>query len=451
MSMMIMTQSDLEPSRNLEGIVDAATITATKSGEINTWNLDLLVDTIKSQNPLLNWRKVAELLDHDEFLVPDYPAFEILVRCLSKGLQDPYPLETLIGKIWNNIEGQLSFLRFAVSAAKEVFTFEHSKRKMKPLEAIQGGKSPTGTLNCAWLSYDLMDILCKLGDTSHEATVMAILENGMKNCPEILILNVASFSKDWGQTQKKIVLALLPTFILPHPNSHLVLSMLTMYCRNLIIDTMTTMFENDVSNTSRILDVCQELKYLPDVLDHIPFDFAAELASLASRREYLNLEKWLKDKISSDGISFVKSIIKYLNMKLTLQKNQGGGGGGGSTASSSGTVTLSVETLVLYFRVLLMNSSVFSGEISEDIKLVQAKAVDLYPQLQGISDKTEQSEVFARDIEQEANAYFQKIYSEQTKLEDVISMLKRYKTSTEQREQEVFACMVHNLFDEYRY
>lgn len=59
--------------------------------------------------------------------------------------------------------------------------------------------------------------------------------------------------------------------------------------------------------------------------------------------------------------------------------------------------------------------------------------------------------MFASDIENEANSYFQKIYSEQTRLDDVIQMLKLYKSSTEQREQEVFACMVHNLFDEYRF
>lgn len=71
--------------------------------------------------------------------------------------------------------------------------------------------------------------------------------------------------------------------------------------------------------------------------------------------------------------------------------------------------------------------------------------------LQGLHEQGEQAEVFASDIENEANSYFQKIYSEQTRLDDVIQMLKLYKSSTEQREQEVFACMVHNLFDEYRF
>jgi CCR4-NOT transcription complex subunit 1 len=37
------------------------------------------------------------------------------------------------------------------------------------------------------------------------------------------------------------------------------------------------------------------LQVLPTVLDNTPFAFAIDLAALASRREYLNLEKWLQD------------------------------------------------------------------------------------------------------------------------------------------------------------
>ena len=33
----------------------------------------------------------------------------------------------------------------------------------------------------------------------------------------------------------------------------------------------------------------------------------------------------------------------------------------------------------------------------------------------------------------------------------VVVMLKKFKSSANQREQEVFACMIHNLFDEYRF
>jgi CCR4-NOT transcription complex subunit 1 len=36
-------------------------------------------------------------------------------------------------------------------------------------------------------------------------------------------------------------------------------------------------------------------------------------------------------------------------------------------------------------------------------------------------------------------------------VEGLVSLLRGFKNSTLGREQEVFACMVHNLFDEYRF
>jgi len=63
----------------------------------------------------------------------------------------------------------------------------------------------------------------------------------------------------------------------------------------------------------------------------------------------------------------------------------------------------------------------------------------------------QQSALFAPDIEEEANSHFQRIYTNKLQIEGVIQMLKGFKTSSNQREQEVFACMIHNLFDEYRF
>ena len=58
---------------------------------------------------------------------------------------------------------------------------------------------------------------------------------------------------------------------------------------------------------------------------------------------------------------------------------------------------------------------------------------------------------FAPNIEEEANSYFQRIYTGASSIDDVIAMLKVFQSSSARREQEVYACMVHNLFDEYRY
>ena len=62
-----------------------------------------------------------------------------------------------------------------------------------------------------------------------------------------------------------------------------------------------------------------------------------------------------------------------------------------------------------------------------------------------------QSGAASDDIEEMANNYFHKIYTSDQSISDVIEMLKRFKASSNTREQDIFACMIHNLFDEYRF
>jgi hypothetical protein len=69
----------------------------------------------------------------------------------------------------------------------------------------------------------------------------------------------------------------------------------------------------------------------------------------------------------------------------------------------------------------------------------------------GEMQQGQQNALSAQDIEEEANVHFRRIYTAEIQIEAVVQMLKNFKASADQREQEVFACMIHNLFDEYRF
>jgi hypothetical protein len=75
--------------------------------------------------------------------------------------------------------------------------------------------------------------------------------------------------------------------------------------------------DTEHARLSRVLDVAQELKALSMLLQSNYFPFVIDLAVLASRREYLNLDKWLADqmqvrqiyKICSLGGTFLRMYI----------------------------------------------------------------------------------------------------------------------------------------------
>eukprot|EP00967_Tisochrysis_lutea_P076506 scaffold103550_cov20-Tisochrysis_lutea.AAC.1 len=56
-----------------------------------------------------------------------------------------------------------------------------------PVEGMQhAGKSPTGTPNEAWLSIDLLQVLCYLFvEPAHQPVVRLMLQNALNECPEV--------------------------------------------------------------------------------------------------------------------------------------------------------------------------------------------------------------------------------------------------------------------------
>ena len=63
--------------------------------------------------------------------------------------------------------------------------------------------------------------------------------------------------------------------------------------------------------------------------------------------------------------------------------------------------------------------------------------------------------IIQQDVEDEANSYFQRIYNQPPRptisIEEVLKMLKRFQTSDKKRENDIYACMLRNLFEEYKF
>jgi CCR4-NOT transcription complex subunit 1 len=90
-------------------------------------------------------------------------------------------------------------------------------------------------------------------------------------------------------------------------------------------------------------------------------------------------------------------------------------------------------------------------ELLPELQAVQASLAKQFPALAPHVTAVSPPEAFASDVEEEANGYFQAIYNESRPIDEIISRMQAYKASPNPREQEVFACMIHNLFDEYRF
>ena len=407
------------------------------------WNVTVLVDGLGVVNPALDWHHVARHLDLPDFRVPDGDALETLMRAWRHAVSDSFPLSALVGGLWTNAEGQLSLLEQATTAEPEVFSWAHAERRQEPVEGLTNDKSPIGTSNSCWLCLDLYSTLAALAASGFEQEVKAILDHPLKACPEVFLLGAAAVSGGWGSLQADVIETLGTSYLQANPNSGVVLRRLWPLNQNLVLRCMIALQAQESTSVARLLDVCQELRALTQVLEATPAPFCLELAALAARREYLNLEKWLGDQFSARGVAFMQASVSFLDAKLREDLP--------ASAHGPARLNISVETLAVFLRVLAANAGEVPTDTLQQLKLVQAVAVQAHPELASVISEAGVMEAFPQDVEEEANAAFQKMYQGQLSVDDVISLLLRFKAGMEAREQDVYACMVHNLFDEFRF
>ncbi|KAI3908415.1 hypothetical protein MKW92_020455 [Papaver armeniacum] len=369
------------------------------SSSLSSWNVDALVESIKQLAPDTNWVHVMENLDHEGFYLPSEDSFSFFMSVYASACQVliPSPLHAICGAVWNNAEGQISFLRYAVSASPEIFTFVHSTRQLVYVDAVHGHKLSTGNGNQAWLCLDLLDVLCQLAETGHAGSVRSMLEYPLKHCPEVLLLGLS-------QTN---VLTYVTTFIL-------------------LLSTLYT-------HLNFVLQI------LCPVLDMAPFSFSIKLAALSSVKEQINLEKWLSDKLSTYGDTFVEACLMFLKeIRLGVPQDVPAN----SFQHSSAVVLLGhAGQNVSRHHLLVEMKNLHAVFIQNSTNLQNGGAGNLSLSDGGYPD----------DIEAESNSYFQQMFSGQLSIDAMVQMLARYKESPEKREQSIYECMIWNLFDKYTF
>ncbi|KAJ6722687.1 CCR4-NOT TRANSCRIPTION COMPLEX [Salix koriyanagi] len=417
--------------------------------QLSSWDADILVKTIKQLAPGINWIQVIENLDHEGFFIPNEEAFSFLMSAYRQACQDPFPLHAICGSLWKNTEGQLSFLKHAVLAPPEVLTFAHSGRQLSYMDAVHGHKLQVGHANHAWLCLDLLDVLCQLAETGHASSVRPILKYPLKHCPELLLLGMFNINTSYNLLQNEVSFTVFP-YILKSPAAGGMMLYLWHLNPNLVLRGFVEAGNVESNIMTKILDVCQELKILPSVLDMIPFPSGIRLAALASRKELIDLEKWLSNNLITYKDTFFEECLRFLK-EIQLSGSQDFSAK--PFHHQSNIVNLYSETSSSFLKVLQANtSSIISTQLSEEMERLHVTVMDSSPGLQnGSAADSSTPDGFSDDVEAEANSYFHQMFSGQLTIDAMVQMLARFKESSVKREQLIFECMIGNLFEEYRF
>ncbi|KAL8007311.1 putative CCR4-Not complex component, Not1, MIF4G-like domain superfamily [Plasmopara halstedii] len=443
------------------------------------WDLDVIAEVIQKDYTSINWTKVAEKLDRPDLNIQDVTQLRVLVTAFQRLSQTKFRLTTLL-RPWTNSRAHMSILKVAVEAPPDVLSFLDSPQKLAPFEGADASSVPK---NGVWFSLDIVETLLQVSEKDCYGDVRKLLDGAMKTCPDVLIANLAQASPSWNGLRDDMFSELFCTYIMGRPNAPLIMRHLWSVAPKLVLYASVKCFYAATAPhiVSRLFALFRNTgDSFASAIHSNYFSFALALATMGANHDVLNLETWLVERLASQRTAFATSCLAFVHRNYARAVPK-------SNITPQSSHVLSIESLATILKCIMTVQSALPITISQELKRIITLCMETHPVISAstrqtgeisnlhtpgliagsgaiavagvstgaggdtISSSGATSTYTAEMIEEQANAYFQQIYTSEQNINDVVAMLKRFQSSRDERERQIFYCMIHNLFDEYRF
>ncbi|KAG7086666.1 hypothetical protein E1B28_002606 [Marasmius oreades] len=455
--------SDTSPPRDEQVIEIVATLSRKATEGATLCDVPALIRAFSNFHSSINWANVIKSFDQPERHGIDTPTLKLLIAILLNSPRDTDShAVTGFWSIWSNSLYQLRLLDALLSLPADTFNFVHLPgQRIVTLDDVVVASPTIKSLAAnvqghTWNSLDLFQVLVRMADsesTEIRNVVRDMLDKAIKISAELVHMGLLQVpDAPWNEIRLEYSRKLLAMFLAGHTNHQLVFMRIWQVDPAYLANAFRDFYEENQLNITRILDVAQDLKILESLLEVRPFAFALDLASLASRREYLNLDKWLIDNVAAHGAEFLHAVLAFLEEKMQVEKTMRIA----DPPPESRTMTLGVNTITIILRMLRANQNQMDADDQPFWNDVKNHCLQVYPRLMSMilgSDVEPGYAVinYSAEIESEVDSIYRQMYDESTSIDEVISMLQQYKASDNTRDREILACMLHFLFDEYKF
>lgn len=190
-----------------------------------------------------------------------------------------------------------------------------------------------------------------------------------------------------------------------------------------------------------------------DELVYLPNGFGIDLAALAHAEGCLDLTKWAQFNADRSN-EMSRTLLQFLMIKAGLEIQYQRPPDRQPPMKTS--TTLQVRTVSALLQIL---EDFLPKAPVQDLILVQRHCITAYPRLinygEGYDDIIDANGNDGNALPQAANnkmeEHYKKMYGDELQVRNIVEILDRYKHSREPLDQDVFACMIHGLFDEYNH
>lgn len=406
----------------------------------------------------IEWQDVVYAFDRDTLRVSKAQFLTIYHALLPVAQEsEAFDIQKLWGGVWQNELTQLSFLqRFLECTSDELdvtqiprlrqsyslATFEDASPEVKVV-AEQAVKHPYVSLDA---TMALFGMIFRSAESYNDAQVLGIPDSVINpHTAEFLVAAVAA-PKPWGSLQEQALKQLFdPYFRKQLPKHDFVIYGLWQQDPAWLIGRFNEAYNNENMSLTLILEHAQQNNWLETLIGSNT-DISLDLAAQAHARGLFQIEGWLQQTFEQAPV-FPRILTNFLNARAAeeMQRSRDGG-------HQASNLPLPVKTVypILWFLA-------DCGLTDEELMSLQRGCIAAYPRLinygEGVDDIIDANGQNGNALPEEADTkmqeHFKNMYSSESDVREIITVLKKYKESRDPVEQDLFACMIHGLFDEY--
>lgn len=435
-----------------------------------SWNLEVVADVLLQECRGLNWVLVAKFLDHPALVIRSESDYQLLTRFFMRISGTTIPVAGLLANSWQNRAAHFAILTLAASSPRTIVDFS----VLITAEQLISGEGINTPPNLSWLCLPLFSRFLALASSGMTQEVMEVLVKAATSYPEYFIVSLSQIQDTTNSgVRSELLRRLLPLFTGlqgSRPTYPAVMRKLHAVNPEILVLLCRIAFKKakklwEITNVDSILaslgsSIVRKLEEEGTVDELLSYYCVkADKGELAFEEKIVTLLQ-ADPKNARAFANFAKIHIEALRLRANMQSE----------------IILSFECCAVLLRAVQNFANIVPIEELRGLAAQYQQAQQLAQQQQQQQQQHAMSMQGGRDaipdsnfppeaselarlppgpdsaeIEALANSYFQKIYTTDQNILDVIALLRQFKGSTEKRDQEIFRCMIHNLFDEYRF
>ena len=407
----------------------------------------------------LDWQDVVHSFDRELVRVTK-EQFLVLYRALLPLAQEyeNFDVQLLWGGKWRFPEAQLSFVTAFLKCSHEEIDLTRIPRLRKSFDLTMfqdasdevkafAEKAISHPMVSLEASAALFNIVFSSSEAYSHAHNLGIPDTIINRSTDIFLVATAAAPKPWGELQELAIGKLFGPYLMRElPQHSFVLHGIHKQNKVWLATQLFNFYQINPLNLLVIMAHVEEHNWFDSYLS-LNNDLSLDLALLGHGRGTSDAEPWVRDNMTQSPKVFPQVLCRFLLSRAENEMQ--------TQRDRTPPLFVPITLKTIHDMVLLLQEHISD----EETVALHRTCIQAYPRLvnygegEGFNEvldaSSKDSNAIPDEIDVKMQEHYKKMYNEEIEVRDIIALLQKYKLSREPEEQDLFACMIHGLFDEY--